>query len=74
MRRMSRRCFPKRFLAPRLCQKKDANCPAQRGYKLSKGWTAALTASAAATPYMESKVDVMAKLAYNQVYRVREVR
>lgn len=52
----------------------SASFGATAGYKLSKGWTAAVTASAAATPFMESKVDVMAKLAYNQVYRVREVR
>ena len=47
---------------------------ATAGYKLSKGWTAAVTGSGAITPFMESKFDVMAKLAYNQVYRVREVR
>lgn len=52
----------------------SASFGATAGYRLGGAWTAAVTASAAVTPFMESKVDVMAKLAYNQVYRVREVR
>ncbi|HSM93660.1 MAG TPA: hypothetical protein VLT47_12310 [Anaeromyxobacteraceae bacterium] len=51
-----------------------ANASATLGYKLGKAWTASLTGRAGATPYMEQQVDVMAKLAYNQTYRVREVR
>lgn len=44
------------------------------GYKLTGSWTVALSARAATTPLMDSQVDVMAKLAYNTTYRVREVR
>jgi hypothetical protein len=44
------------------------------GYKLGKAWTASVTGRAGVTPFMEQQFDVMAKLAYNQTYRVREVR
>jgi hypothetical protein len=52
----------------------SASAGATAGLTLGKGWTASVTARAATTPFMESQVDVMAKLAYNQTYRVREVR
>jgi hypothetical protein len=51
-----------------------ANLGATCGYKLGKSWTASVTGRAGVTPFMEQQVDVMAKLAYNQTYRVREVR
>jgi hypothetical protein len=44
------------------------------GYVLGLGFDALVSASGGATPYYESRFDVMAKLAYNQSYRVREVR
>ncbi|MGB8932850.1 MAG: hypothetical protein WCC48_16520 [Anaeromyxobacteraceae bacterium] len=51
-----------------------ANVGATLGYKLGGAWTASLTGRGGITPFMEQSVDVMAKLAYNQTYRVREVR
>jgi hypothetical protein len=51
-----------------------ANLGVTLGYQLGKAWTASLTGRAGVTPFMEQQVDVMAKLAYNQTYRVREVR
>jgi len=51
-----------------------ANAGATVGYKLGKSWTASLSGRAGVTPFMEQQFDVMAKLAYNQTYRVREVR
>ena len=51
-----------------------ANLGVTCGYKLGKAWTASVTGRAGVTPFMEQQVDVMAKLAYNQTYRVREVR
>ena len=44
------------------------------GYALGYGFDALVSASGGATPYFESRFDVMAKLAYNQSYHVREVR
>lgn len=55
-------------------QEYSASFGATAGYRFAKGWTAALSARAAVTPLMERQVDVMAKLAYNQTYRVREVK
>jgi hypothetical protein len=52
----------------------SASFGATCGYKFGKAWTAGVSARAAVTPFMEQQVDVMAKLAYNQTYRVREVR
>jgi hypothetical protein len=51
-----------------------ANVAATGGWQFGKAWTASLTARAGVTPYMEQQADVMVKLAYNQTYRVREVR
>lgn len=51
-----------------------ASLGATAGYRLGGAWTATLSARAAVTPYMDQQVDVMAKLAYNQTYRVREVK
>ncbi len=44
------------------------------GYALGYGFDALVSGSGGATPYYESRFDVMAKLAYNQSYHVREVR
>jgi hypothetical protein len=44
------------------------------GYKLGKSWTASVSGRGGVTPFMEQQFDVMAKLTYNQTYRVREVR
>jgi hypothetical protein len=44
------------------------------GYALGRGFEALVSGTGGATPYYESRFDVMAKLAYNQSYRVREVR
>jgi len=44
------------------------------GYAIGYGFDALVSASGGATPYYESRFDVMAKLAYNQSYHVREVR
>jgi len=52
----------------------SASLGATAGYKLGGAWTATVSARAAVTPFMDQQVDVMAKLAYNQTYRVREVR
>jgi hypothetical protein len=52
----------------------SATFGATAGYKFGDAWTASVSARAAVTPFMEQQVDVMAKLAYNQTYRVREVR
>jgi hypothetical protein len=52
----------------------SASFGATAGYRLGDAWTASVSARASVTPLMEQQVDVMAKLAYNQTYRVREVR
>ncbi len=44
------------------------------GYVLGHGFEALVSGSGGATPQYESRFDVMAKLAYNQSYHVREVR
>jgi hypothetical protein len=44
------------------------------GLKLPKGFSAVVSGRAGMTPFMEQTFDVMAKLAYNQTYRTREVR
>ncbi len=44
------------------------------GYELGAGWSAAVAGRAGVTAFMERQFDVMAKLVYNQTYRVREVR
>jgi len=51
-----------------------ANVAATAGYQFARGWTAGVTGRAGVTPFMEQQADVMVKLAYNQTYRVREVR
>lgn len=55
-------------------QEYSASFAATAGYKLGDAWTATVSARAAVTPFMEQQTDVMAKLTYNQTYRVREVR
>lgn len=44
------------------------------GYVLGNGFAALVSGTAGSTPYYEHRFDVMAKLAYNQSYRLREVR
>jgi hypothetical protein len=44
------------------------------GMKLAKGFSAVVSGRAGMTPYLEQTFDVIAKLAYNQSYRIREVR
>jgi hypothetical protein len=51
-----------------------ATAGATVGYKLGKAWTASVSGRAGVTPFQEQQFDVMAKLAYNQTYSVREVR
>jgi hypothetical protein len=52
----------------------SATAGATAGYKIGKAWTASVSGRAGVTPFQEQQFDVMAKLAYNQTYRVREVR
>jgi hypothetical protein len=44
------------------------------GMKLARGFSAVVSGRAGMTPFLEQTFDVMAKLAYNQTYRIREVR
>ncbi len=44
------------------------------GVNLTKGFSAVVSGRAGVTPFMEQTFDFMAKLAYNQTYRTREVR
>ncbi len=44
------------------------------GLNLTHGFTAVISGTAGMTPYLEQTFEVMAKLAYNQTYRVQEVR
>jgi hypothetical protein len=44
------------------------------GLTLTHGFSAVLSGSAGMTPYLEQTYDIMVKLAYNQTYRVQEVR
>ncbi len=44
------------------------------GYALGHGFTALVSGSGGATPYYDQRFDLMAKLAYNQSYQLREVR
>ncbi len=44
------------------------------GMKLAKGFSAVVNGRAGMTPFLEQTYDVMAKLVYNQTYRIREVR
>jgi hypothetical protein len=44
------------------------------GLKLPKGFAAVVSGRAGMTPFLEQTFDVMAKLTYNQSYRIREVR
>jgi hypothetical protein len=44
------------------------------GLELAKGFTAVVSGRAGVTPFLEQSVEMMAKLAYNQTYRSREVR
>jgi hypothetical protein len=44
------------------------------GVNLARGWSAVVSGRAGVTPFLEQSYDVMAKLVYNQTYRMREVR
>jgi hypothetical protein len=44
------------------------------GLNLTHGFSAVLSGNAGMTPYLEQTFGMMAKLAYNQTYRVQEVR
>lgn len=44
------------------------------GVTLARGFGAVVSGRAGMTPFLEQTFDVMAKLVYNQTYRVREVR
>lgn len=44
------------------------------GLNLAHGFSAVVSGSAGMTPYLEQTYDIMVKLAYNQTYRVQEVR
>ncbi|HSN13515.1 MAG TPA: hypothetical protein VLT61_02720 [Anaeromyxobacteraceae bacterium] len=44
------------------------------GVKLATGFSAVVSGRAGTTPFLEQAFDVMAKLVYNQTYRIREVR
>ena len=44
------------------------------GLDLPNGFSAVIAGRAGMTPYLEQTYDVMAKLAYNQTYHLREVR
>ena len=44
------------------------------GVELAKGFSAVVAGRAGVTPFLEQTFDVMAKLVYNQTYRIREVR
>ncbi|RPJ60599.1 MAG: hypothetical protein EHM24_27070, partial [Acidobacteria bacterium] len=44
------------------------------GVNLAKGFSAVVAGRAGMTPFLEQTYDVMAKLVYNQTYRIREVR
>jgi hypothetical protein len=55
-------------------EKKSLLATATVAYPLWGGWRATVAGSAGTTPYMERQFDIMAKLVYDQVYAVREVR
>ncbi len=44
------------------------------GVDLAKGFSAVISGNAGVTPFLEQTYNVMAKLAYNSTYRMREVR
>ena len=44
------------------------------GYILGGGFAALVSGTGGVTPYYKSRFEVMAKLAYNQSYHLREVR
>lgn len=44
------------------------------GAELARGFSAVIAGRAGVTPFLEQTYDVMAKLVYNQTYRMREVR
>ncbi len=44
------------------------------GVNLAKGFSAVVSGRAGVTPFFEQTFDLMAKLVYNQTYRIREVR
>jgi hypothetical protein len=44
------------------------------GLNLTHGFSAVVSGGAGMTPYLEQTYDIMVKLAYNQTYRVQEVR
>lgn len=47
---------------------------ASAAYLLGRGFSVLLSVSGGATPYYQRRFDVLAKLSYNQSYRLREVR
>ncbi len=55
-------------------EKKSLLATATVAYPLWGGWRATVAGSAGTTPYMERQFDIMAKLVYDQIYAVREVR
>jgi hypothetical protein len=44
------------------------------GWDFARGWRAAVTALADTTPLVERRVEVVAKLVYNHVWRFHEVK
>jgi len=47
---------------------------ATAAYPLGRGFVVLASGSGASTPYFSHRFDLIAKLAYNQTYRMREVR
>ncbi len=43
-------------------------------YEFARGWRAALAGTAGSTPFLKTQLEIMAKLAYEQTYAVREVK
>jgi hypothetical protein len=44
------------------------------GYALGGGWSTVLAGRAGVTPFLEQQADLLVKLVYNQITRVREVK
>jgi hypothetical protein len=55
-------------------QSRSLAATATLAYELPRGWRAALAGTAGSTPYLETQFEIMAKLAYQQTYAVREVK
>jgi hypothetical protein len=43
-------------------------------YEFARGWRAAVAGTAGSTPFLERQFELMAKVAYEQTYAVREVK